>query len=215
MVQQTHIKIYLADDHEIVAKSIANLLESIEGVAKVKTFANGKALFMECSSKIPSLAILDMEMPEWNGLETLRKIRELSSFPVLMLSMNDERTLIAECMKFGANGYLNKNCSVKELQEAIETVLSGNTFLSEEIKKILVGLGNHTVSSFELTETLTDKEYEVLKLVCDGLSSKEIGEKLFLSSRTIETHKNNLMKKFDVQSTGKLISLAIKNKVIK
>jgi DNA-binding NarL/FixJ family response regulator len=175
MSKHSNIEIYLADDHEIVAKSIANLLESIDGVIQVKTFGNGKSLFMECNSGIPTLVILDIEMPEWNGLETLKKIRELSLVPVLMLSMNDERTLISECMKSGANGYLNKNCSVKELTEAIETVLSGNTFLSEEIKKILVGLGNPSSSAFELSGPLTDKEYEVLKLVCDGLSSKEIG----------------------------------------
>jgi DNA-binding NarL/FixJ family response regulator len=215
MSQYTNIEIYFADDHEIVASSIANLLSSIEGVASVKTFSTGKSLFMECNSKIPSLAILDMEMPEWSGLDTLKKLRELGSFPVLILSMNDEKSVIQESMKAGANGYLNKNCTVKELQDAIETVLTGNTYLSEEIKKILVGISNKEISSFELTESLTDKEQEVLKLVCDGLSSKEIGEKLFLSSRTIETHKNSLMKKFNVQSTGRLISLAIKNKLIK
>lgn len=215
MSQYTNIEIYLADDHEIVASSIANLLNSVPGVAGVKTFNNGRSLFNECNNKIPSLIILDMEMPGWSGLETLKKLKSLTSVPVLMLSMNDEKSVITECIKSGANGYLNKNCSVKELEEAIETALSGNTFLSEEIKKILVGITNPSQATLELSEPLSDKEYEVLKLVCDGLTSKEIGEKLFLSSRTIETHKNNLMKKFNVQTTGKLISLAIKNKIVK
>lgn len=215
MPQSTNIGIYYADDHEIVASSIANLLNSIDGVAHVKTFNNGRELFMECITKAPSLVILDMEMPGWSGLETLKKIREFALFPVLMLSMNDEKSVITDCMRSGANGYLNKNCTVKELQEAIETVLRGDIFLSEEIKKILVGFSNAGNSSFDLAEPLTDKEYEVLKFVCDGLSSKEIGEKLFLSPRTIETHKTNLMKKFNVQTTGRLISLAIKNKIVK
>ncbi len=215
MSQYNNVEIYFADDHEIVARSIANLLSSIDGVTHVTTFNNGKSLFLECNTRIPSLAILDMEMPGWSGLDTLKKLRELGSFPVLILSMNDEKSVITECIKSGANGYLNKNCSIKELQEAIESVLEGKTYLSEEIKKILVGMGSTQPSSFELTESLTDKELEVLKLVCEGLSSKEIGDKLFLSSRTIETHKNNLMKKFNVHTTGKLISLAIKNKIIK
>lgn len=211
----TNLEIYYADDHEIVATSISNLLRSVHGVTGVKTFNNGKSLFTECHSKIPSLVILDMEMPDWSGLTTLKKLKELGSFPVLMLSMNDEKSVITECLKSGASGYLNKNCTVKELEEAIAVALNGNIFLSEQIKKILIGISKPLEEGLSLTESLTDKEYDVLKLVCDGLSSKEIGEKLFLSSRTIETHKKNLMKKFNVQTTGKLISMAIKNKIVK
>lgn len=215
MPHYTDVEIYYADDHQIVANSIANLLRSILGVSRVKTFDNGKSLYDECSSKIPSLAILDMEMPGWSGLETLKKLKSLGAIPVLMLSMNDEKSVITECIQAGASGYLNKNCSIKELEEAIETTLSGNTFLSEGVKKILVGMGSPSKTILELTEPLTEKEVEVLKLVCEGLTSKEIGEKLFLSPRTIETHKNNLMRKFNAQTTGKLISLAIKNKIVK
>ncbi|MCW3076095.1 MAG: two component transcriptional regulator, LuxR family [Bacteroidetes bacterium] len=210
-----NLTIYLADDHEIVARAIAGLLLSVKGIKEVQSFSNGKDLFSACQKSAPDLVILDLEMPEWSGLVTLKKIKEQFFFPVIMLSMNDEKTLIEETIKEGAKGYLHKNCSVTELQMAIETVLRGDIFLSEETKKILVGLklpsGN---INFTLTEVLTDKEYEVLKLVCDGLTSKEIGEKLFLSPRTVESRKNNLMQKFNVQTTGKLISLAIKNKIV-
>jgi DNA-binding NarL/FixJ family response regulator len=209
------IKVYLADDHEIVAKAIANLISSVSGVSEVRTFPNGKELYLSCLSAKPDLVILDMEMPEWNGMTTLKKLKELNHFPVIMLTMNDEKTMIEESIKEGAKGYLHKNCSQDELREAIHTVLGGNIFLSEEVKKIMVGLKQPASSMPELSEPLTEKDMEVLKLVCEGLTSKEIGEKLFLSPRTVETRKNNLMQKFNVQTTGKLIAVAIKNKIVK
>ena len=214
-MNSNNLTIYLADDHEIVAQAIVSLLLALNGIKDVKSFTNGKDLFEECKKTIPDLVILDLEMLEWSGLTTLKKIKEQYLFPVIMLSMNDEKTLIENSIKEGAKGYLHKNCSVSELQLAIDTVLRGDLFLSEETKKILVGLKLPTNNTnYTPIETLTDKEYEVLKLVCEGLTSKEIGEKLFLSSRTVETRKNNLMQKFNVQTTGKLISLAIKNKIV-
>jgi DNA-binding NarL/FixJ family response regulator len=129
--------------------------------------------------------------------------------------MNDERKLIEESIKEGAKGYLHKNCNLSELKTAIEMVMDGNIYLSEDTKKIMVGLKqSSTQTAHTLTEPLTDRELEVLRLVCDGLTSKEIGEKLFLSSRTVETRKTNLMQKFNVQTTGKLIAMALKHKIV-
>jgi DNA-binding NarL/FixJ family response regulator len=147
---------------------------------------------------------------------TLEKLKELSSLPVILLTMNDEKAIIEETFKKGAQGYLHKNCTTAELKNAIESVLQGGLFMSEEIKKIVVGLKQPTTTgSLVLSEPLTDKEFEVLQLICEGLSSKEIGEKLFLSPRTVETRKQSLMDKFDVRTTGKLIAYAIKNKIVK
>ena len=216
MPSNKSIDVYLADDHEIVAKAIAGLLLSLDSIRNVQTFPNGKELYNACLIKLPDLIILDMEMPGWNGITTLKKIKETTDVPVIMLTMNDERALIEESIKEGAKGYLHKNCTLEELRTAIQTVTEGTIFLSEETKKIMVGLrpSNSTIP-LELTEPLNDKDYEVLKLVCEGLTSKEIGEKLFLSPRTVETRKNNLMQKFNVQSTGKLIAIALKHKIVK
>jgi two-component system response regulator DegU len=214
-MKNSSLEIYLADDHEIVAKAMANLLTSLPNVTAVKTFCNGWELYNACLYKMPGLIILDMEMPEWNGRETLKKLVEITSTPVIMLTMNDERKVIEEAIKEGAKGYLHKNCKLNELQNAIDVVMEGNIYLSEDTKKIMVGLKqSSTAPTNTFTEALNDKELEVLKLVCDGLTSKEIGEKLFLSPRTVETRKTNLMQKFNVQTTGKLIALAIKNKIV-
>lgn len=216
MLAPATFEIYLADDHEIVAKAIANLLLSINPSSNVKTFGNGKELYNACLLKMPDLIILDMEMPFWNGITTLRNLIDCTSTPIIMLTMNDEKSLIEEAIKLGAKGYLNKNCTQEELKKAIEEVLKGNIFLSEDITKVMIGLKNSAnASDYKLTEPLSDKEYEVLNLVCEGMTSKEIGEKLFISSRTVETRKNSLMEKFNVQTTGKLIAIALKHKIIK
>ncbi len=216
MTEKSGINVYLADDHELVAKGIANLLISLKNVANVTTFFNGSELYNSCLVMMPDLIILDMEMPVWNGMTTLKKLHELKPVPVIMLTMNDEKTSIEASNKEGAKGYLHKNCTQNELECAIDTVMKGNIFLSEETKKIMVGLKESSRNAaVELTEPLTEKEYEVLKLVCEGMTSKEIGEKLFISSRTVETRKNSLMQKFNVQTTGKLIAIALKSKIIK
>lgn len=215
MSQPKSINVYLADDHEVVVKAIAGLLLTVKGVEKVSTFLDGKSLMNDFQKTKSDLVILDLEMPGWNGLQTLEKIREISSTPVILLSMNDEKGVIEEAFKKGANGYLHKNCTVEELEAAIASVMNGVIFLSEEIKKVMVGIKSGTIQNQTLTEPITDKEMEVLQLICEGLSSKEIGEKLFISPRTVETRKQCLMDKFNVRTTGKLIVSAIKNKIIR
>ena len=207
--------VYLADDHEIVAKAIAGLLLSIESIGEVRTFLNGKDLLAACKTAMPGLVILDIEMPGWNGIETLEKVKELGTVPVIMLTMSDEKAMVEKAVQVGAAGYLHKNCSLPEMKEAIESVAAGKLFLSEEVKKIMVGLKSSGEGFTGLSEPITEKEMEVLQLVCDGLTSKEIGEKLFLSPRTVETRKNSLMQKFNVQTTGKMIAIAIKNKIVR
>lgn len=215
MPGEQQIEVYLADDHEIVAKAIAGLLMSLSNIKQVHTFLNGQELYDACRFKMPDLVILDMEMPEWNGITTLKRLREINAAPVIMLTMNDEKRVIEEAMREGAKGYLHKNCTLEELKNALETVLAGNQFLSAETKKIMTGLKKSSSGYPDLTEPLTEKEHEVLKLVCEGLTSKEIGEKLFLSPRTVETRKNNLMQKFNVQTTGRLIAIALKHKIVR
>ena len=207
--------IYLADDHTIVAESVAKLLQSLPNVQEVIVFDRGKALFEATLLKKPSLIILDIEMPEWSGIDTLKKIKEKADIPCIMLSMNDEKYIIQECMKLGANGFMPKDCKVKELEEAVDVVLDGGTYLGEKITKILATKKTATNDVFELATDITKRELEILSNICDGLTCKEIADKLYLSVRTVETHKKSIMAKFDAHTTGKLVSLAIKHKFVK
>lgn len=210
------MKIYLADDHELVANGLAGLLNESGLNSVVRIFSNGKDLYKAVLSEQPKMIFLDVEMPIWNGIETLRKLKEeFPSIPCLMLSMVEEISIIETCLTIGANGFLHKNSSAEELANAITTALRGEIFLSNETTQILNGLKRTNSSSdFELKEPLSQREIDVLKLLCDGMTSKEIGDQLFISHRTVEVYKNNLLQKFNVKTSGKLIALAIKNKII-
>lgn len=209
------LKVFIADDHHIVAKGIASLLEHIQGVESVTIFPNGEALFNACLQQTPQIIFLDIDMPIWDGRKTLAALQEKFLFiRCIMLSMNNEKAIIEDCIEKGASGYLNKDCTELELQEAIFS--KELPYFSKEVLKHLSGY--HTkdkVEKFTLVEPLTDRELEVLSLLCEGLSPKEIAEKIYLSPRTVETHKKNIMYKMDVNSIGKLISVALKNNLIK
>ncbi len=209
------IKIYLADDHHIVAKGIASIIEKIPNTEVLHIFSNGKDLFEACNQQLPSLVFLDLDMPIWNGLKTLTELKiNYPQLRCLMLSMNNEKAIIEECIQKGASGYLNKDCTEAELQEAIFT--EEPIFLSKEVLRSLSGYSKKTESTgFKLQTALTDRELDILALLCEGLSPKEIAEKIYLSPRTVETHKKNIMEKFDINSIGKLISVALKNNFIK
>ncbi len=209
------ITIYLADDHNIVAQGIANLLQQINNVHSVKIFSNGKELYEACEIKLPNIVLLDLDMPVWDGRKTLTELKE--KFPQLhciILSMNNEKEIIEDCIKKGASGYLNKDCTIVELQEAIFT--NEPIYFSKDVlKSIITYQKANNTSGYTLIEPLTERELEILGLLCEGLSPKEIADKIFLSPRTVETHKKNIMFKLNVNSIGKLISVALKNKLIK
>ena len=152
MITNNNLDVYIADDHEIVAKAIANLLLSIKTIKTVRTFANGKELYSACLNKIPNLIILDMEMPIWNGMMTLKKLTEITSTPIIMLTMNDEKTLIEECIKSGAKGYLHKNCTIEELQNKVEN-LKIEKEPTNELLEAIEEVKNGKVETFKDFET--------------------------------------------------------------
>ena len=207
--------IYLADDHNLVAKGIASIMLQITNIESVEIFSNGKALYDACVKKLPTVVFLDVEMPIWDGRTTLVALKE--KFPTLrclMLSMLNEKLMIEDCLEKGASGYLNKDCSVIELQEAIFS--TNEYYFSKEALKSMSGFTKKTIEKdYQLTEPLTERELEILALLCEGLSPREIADKIYLSPRTVETHKKNIMQKMEVNSIGKLISVALKNNLIK
>lgn len=211
---QTKI-IYLADDHELVGQGIASLLFKNDIIKEVITFRNGKELYIACQNVKPDYIFLDIDMPVWDGRVTLVELtKDYPKIPVLMLSMLNERSIIEDCLNKGAKAYLNKDCSFEELVEALVEVENGRIYYSKETLKVLAGVKRPTVNSIQLTEDLSSRELEILKLFCDGFSPKEIADKLSISHRTVEAHKNNIMLKFQVNSITKLISLAIRSRII-
>lgn len=207
--------IYLADDHELVAKGIGLLLEKVKPSADIQIFKNGKLLFDACTTKVPDLVFLDYEMPIWDGKRTLSELKtSFPKVPILLLSMLNEKAIIESCISLGAIGFLNKDCSEEDFKLAIESALSGTVFYSREVLKALSGINSNSSTNLLSKMDLTERELDILRSLCDGLSPKEIAEKLFLSPRTVEKHKDNIMQKMEVNSVAKLISVALKNKLV-
>lgn len=208
------IKVYIADDHNIIAQGLGALIQQIPEVEKVLIFDDGKQLYEACRTSLPDVVFLDFEMPNWNGRKTLIELKALyPKLHCIILSMYNEKEIIDDCIKKGASGYLNKDCTIDELREAIQN--PDEVYFSKGVLQHLSGYtkNNNSSSSYN-SPLLTEREYEVLSLLCEGLTPKEIGLKIFISHRTVETHKTSIMEKFGVNSVGKLISVAYKNKIV-
>lgn len=212
---KTITTIFLADDHELVASGIASILHNCIEKATVSVFKNGKLLYEACNHQSPDLIFLDYEMPVWDGKTTLTELKKFKAeIPVLMLSMLNEKAIIQDCITNGAIGFLNKDCSLSEFKEAIQSAIDKEVYYSREALKALSGVSNSTPTNLLQSFEFSEREIEILKLLCDGLSPKEIAEQLFVSPRTVEKHKDNIMQKMEVNSVAKLISTALKNKLI-
>jgi two-component system, NarL family, nitrate/nitrite response regulator NarL len=207
-MSEPRIEIILVDDHAIVTDGIQALVATdaslyIKGVA-----CNGKeALEMIALLKV-DVVIMDIDMPVMNGTEAAEIMKK--TFPdlkVIMLSMHDEKAVIGKLKNIGVDGYLLKNASKAELVEAIHTVANGGTHFSEEVTAVLLQADGKP-SSPELAE-LTEREIEIIRLIAEGLSNKEIGDKLFISHRTVDTHRTNLMAKLGLHNVAGIVRFAI------
>ncbi|MBK7871327.1 MAG: response regulator transcription factor [Saprospiraceae bacterium] len=204
------IKIIIADDHHLVRKGFRALLEELSGITVVGDAANGLEL-LELLQKSPAdIALLDVEMPNVNGIEACGKIQ--TQFPdtkVIMITMRNEASIVKQSVANGARGFLFKNTSPEELQEAIQKVASGQTYFSSEVTMLLHSQNQGNPALMGLTE----REIEIIRLVAEGLSSTEIGEKLFISPRTVDTHRNNILQKLDLPNIAALVRFAMQHKL--
>lgn len=215
------IKIHLADDHQVLIDGMLAVLKTNPKFEVVGYSLNGLDLLETVKKNKADILIMDINMPQKDGIEVLKDFFEKGfSCRVIILSSYDDIKLIKEVLKLGASGYLSKECAGENILEAIEVVASGKDYFSKNIQdKIFSSLtGNttpNTSKEFQLSNILTEREIEILKLISLELSGKEIGEKLFISSYTVETHRKNLIKKLNVKNTIGLVKYALKNNLIK
>ena len=216
------IKILIADDHRIIRDGLKSLLSDEKDIIIVGEAADGDEALIKTSELLPDLLIADISMPGINGIEMTRLLcKEVLKTKVLILSMHDNEDYINQALVAGASGYLLKDSSKEELLKAIKAVNNGETYCSGDVSKIL--LNKFLTSSkskkliFEVEEKLelTKREKEILKLISDGLSNKEIANKLFLSSRTVGAHRYNIMQKLNVKNGAELVRTAFKLNLIK
>lgn len=211
------IRIVVADDHHILLDGLKALLQKQKDIEIGGLFDNGRKLFEALSSTQPEVALVDINMPEMNGLELTRKIKsEFPSIAVLVLSMHDDVGHIMELVEAGASGYLLKNVTDKELLEAIRTVAQGKLYFSPEVaEKITTFAVQQQKKADNIDELkLTDRELEILKLIAQELSNAEIAQTLFISERTVETHRKNMLRKTNNKTILGLLKYALERQML-
>jgi DNA-binding NarL/FixJ family response regulator len=214
------IQIFLADDHELVRDGLKALLSGIPDIRISGEAASGKELFDLLRNTSPDVLILDISLPDISGIEALKILsKEHPRLRVLVLSMHTGEEFILGAVKAGARGYLPKNTSRDELLEAIYSVDRGEEYYSRSISRTLLKSFLRTTrgqppSPQKRGYSLSDRETEVIRLFAEGSSNAEISEKLKISIRTVETHKNHVMKKLGLKSAVELVKFAIRNKII-
>ena len=208
------IKIALVDDHEIFLKGLHKLLSESPEWAIVGTFSGGKSFLNTLPSLEIDLLVLDIQLPDIEPEDFIRTIRKLRpKVAVLYLTMMRGSRLLHRLEKYHVQGYVLKDAPVEELRHAIQTVASGGNYFGEGITDIDKGTAGNTTTTpvNKLSGLLSPREYEILQLICRELSSAEIGEKLFLSTGTVDTHRRNILVKLGVNNTVGLVKFAIQN----
>lgn len=213
------IKILLADDHQMFLDGLCALLSQIAYVEIVATVNNGAQLLEKLKTIKGDLVIADLHMPVMDGLEATKMIRELyPSVKVLGLTMDNELETIQAMLEAGASGYILKNTGKAELELAILQVMKGENYLSQSISAQLAQSlflkKKAVVEEISELDMLTERETEILKLVALENSNVEIAEKLYISPKTVETHRKNLMKKIGVRNSLGIYKFALKHKLI-
>ncbi|MCB0317877.1 MAG: response regulator transcription factor, partial [Bdellovibrionales bacterium] len=158
--------------------------------------------------------IMDLCMPKLDGIEAMKRIKTgQKDIPVLILSANEAERNIRAALKAGAKGFLPKNAAIDELEFALKSIISGKTYLSPSITESIMSASGSSEEE-NLVKKLTDRELEILKLIAEGISNKQIGKMLHISSRTVDTHRSNILKKLEVKSNQELVKIAISHNLI-
>lgn len=209
------INIAITDDHPMIANGIASMLNDFAEVCISDIYQNGKALMEGLAIRQPDLLFLDIRLPDIQGEDLAKDIRRI--YPrqkIIIITGEDNPYLAKEMLRLGCMGYLLKSADKQVIKAAIETVYKGNVYIDAAVQQLIlnsvVRLG---VSSSKIH--LTQREQEILSLLCEGMNSQEIAGKLFLSHRTIEAHRHSLNQKFDVKNSTALIKKALQQGWIK
>ena len=214
----TKIKVLLAEDHTIVRKGIRSLLDGEANIEVVGEAEDGREAIEKVEQLSPDIVLMDNTMPILNGLEATRQIKKrFPEIKVLILTMHTNEEYIFQFLRAGASGYLVKQTAPTELVSAIEAVYRGDSFLSPSISKTIIEefvRQTDATGQWDSYEALTDREREVLQLLAEGFSSKEISDHLHISVKTVGVHKINLMHKLNLHSQSELTKYAIRKGII-
>ncbi len=211
------IKVLIADDHQLFREGLANLLFSAENIEVIAQAKDGNEAIEKVKHFKPDVVLLDIAMPVLNGIEATKKIKAL--FPeikTITVSMHSDKQYVKGALEAGADGYLLKNCTYRQLTDAIQSVYDGKKYLSQDITELVIS-GYLTPSATDTNEysTLSEREKDIFLLFAEGKSTKEISDKLFISVKTVNTHKQNILDKLGLKSNADIVKYALKNGLIR
>lgn len=213
------VRILVADDHEIVRRGLKSLLEAQPGWEVVAEASSGREACERVRELQPNVAVLDVGMPEMNGLEATRSIaRSSPQTQVLILTMHETEQMVRDVLDAGARGYVLKSDAGRDLVSAVEALLQHRTFFSPRISDMLLsaylqGAERPLVGATQRSR-LTAREREIVQLLAEGKSNKEVAAALNISVKTAETHRTNIMNKLDLHSIGELVRYAVRNNIV-
>ncbi|WP_339921045.1 response regulator transcription factor [uncultured Flavobacterium sp.] len=215
------IRIHLADDHQVLIDGMRTLLNTVPNFEVIGFSLDGTNLYDEVINNKANILILDISMPKKDGIEVIKEFTK-KGYPckVIILSSYDDLKIIQEVMKLGVSGYLTKQCAGENIVEAIQAVSNGEEYFCNTVREKIFNTATKNNSKLNkensiVDSILTGRELEIIILIALEHSGKEISEKLFISTNTVETHRKNIMKKLKAKNTISLVKFALKNKLIK
>ncbi len=204
------IKLFIVDDHYMVIEGIHSLLQNEKNIEWMGHATNAASCMAFLQQQTPDVILMDINLPDKSGIDLCKEVKE--KYPavyILGLSTFTQQSFIEKMMAGGASGYILKNATQEELMEGIETVIKGKQFLSFDAAQAL-----RKPDTENKIPIITRREKEVLELIADGMTNNEIAKKLFISSTTVDTHRKNLLAKFEVKNTASLIRIAVQTKIV-
>jgi DNA-binding NarL/FixJ family response regulator len=210
------VRVLLADDHALVRAGIRALLEALEGVTVVAEAGNGSQVLELARTHRPDVVLLDIAMPGLGGLEASAQLKqELPEVRVVMLSMHANEEYVLQALRAGAVGYMLKDSATAELEIALKAVMQGEIYLSPPIsKQVVEGYVQRVGGEQPAPDNLTPRQRQVLQLIAEGHSTKEIAHRLELSVKTVETHRAQLMERLQIRDIAGLVKYAIRNGLV-
>lgn len=207
------IKTIIVDDHPLVRMGIKMELTSTDNICVVGEASSGLELLKLLENTTPDIVLLDILMPEMSGIEAAKILKEKhSDIKILIISAESTEETITALIGLGVEGFISKNAKPNEIAKAITSIINGDNYYGDEFSNLLYKINNAKLD--ENTIELTSRENEIVQLLCDGLSAKEIAAKLFITHRTVELHKENIFKKLGFRNSIELVKYAIKNKIV-
>jgi len=208
-------KVIITDDHTLFRNGLRILINNMENYRVIGEAANGKEFLDLLNAELPDLVLLDINMPVMDGIEAATIAHEkYPDLKIITLSMYGEEDYYYKMVNAGVKGFVLKNSDIKEVKNAMDIVFDGGSFFSSELLQNLINSLKSAPKSKELHTELSEREMEILILICQGLSNQEIGDRLFISKRTVDKHRANILEKSESKNTAQLVVYAIKNKMV-